>query len=35
MLYFISSKDENQIFMNKNAIEYIYDTLIMLEVQTL
>jgi hypothetical protein len=35
MLHFISSKVENQIFMNKNAIEHVCDILIKLEVHTL
>jgi hypothetical protein len=35
MLYFISSKVENQIFMNKNVIEHIYDPLIKFDVPTL
>jgi hypothetical protein len=35
MLYVISSRVENQIFVSKNAIEHICDTLIKLEVHTL
>jgi hypothetical protein len=30
----MSSNIENQIFMNKNVIEHIYDTVIKFDVQT-
>jgi hypothetical protein len=32
--YVMPSKVENQIFMNKNVIEHIYDTAIKFDVQT-
>jgi hypothetical protein len=34
-LHVVSSRVENQIFVNKSAIEPIYDTLIKFEVQAL
>jgi hypothetical protein len=35
MLHVISSRVENQIFVSKNVMEHICDTLIKFEVQTL